>query len=81
MATTDETNWSGRAIGRKRAAAILHSSTEGNPANRDPDKESVMEKKICELKLNEIDAVVGGVLVANSTSTTVYKAPSFSWPM
>jgi hypothetical protein len=39
-----------------------------------------MEKKICELKLNEIAAVVGGALVAYSTSTTVYKAPSMSLP-
>jgi hypothetical protein len=37
-----------------------------------------MDKKICELKLNELPAIVGGVI--SYTVATVYKAPtSSSW--
>jgi hypothetical protein len=61
---TKETNlWIG-AIGGKPGRPTLSPSTEGIPPPAISKEERTMEKakKICELKLNETEAVVGGAV-------------------
>src|SRR5207248_793351 len=68
---TKETNLLIGAIGGKPGGPTLSPSTEGIPPLAISKEERTMEKaqKICELKLNETEAVVGGA------STTMPSPP------